>query len=78
MGNTMKGVWKSLGAGAPLIILPTAVACIAALRGGIIFDDQMLITKNRVVQADDGLDRFWCTTEVQQYYPLSWALRWLE
>jgi tetratricopeptide (TPR) repeat protein len=74
----MKNVWRSWGAAATLIILLTLVAYIPALRCGFVWDDEILITDNRTVQAHDGLYRFWFTTEAPDYYPLTWSLWWLE
>ncbi|HUI08140.1 MAG TPA: tetratricopeptide repeat protein [Verrucomicrobiae bacterium] len=74
----MKGVWKSLGAGAALILLLTVVAYVPALRGGFVYDDHQLITENRMVQASGGLYQFWFTTKPGDYYPLTWSLWWLE
>jgi len=74
----MKGSWRSLSVGAALIVLLTVVVYIPAMRGGFIWDDDHLITGNRMVKASDGLYRFWFTTESPDYYPLTWSLWWLE
>ena len=74
----MKNVWRSPGSGATLIVLLTILAYIPALRGGFVFDDATLITDNRIVHAQDGLSRFWFTTEAPDYYPLTWSLWWME
>ena len=52
--NHMKGVWRSLGASGALIVLLTVVVYLPAMRGGFIFDDNMLIVDNRLVKANDG------------------------
>ena len=49
-----------------------------ALRGGFIWDDDVLITENRMVTASDGLHRIWFTTEAPDYFPLTSSLWWLE
>ncbi len=74
----MKKSWKTRGAGAALIILLTGLAYIPAVRDGFVFDDATLISENRIVQAPDGLYRFWFTREPNDYYPLTWSLWWLE
>ena len=47
------------------------------LRGGFVFDDELII-KNPLIHASDGLYRFWVTTEASDYYALTWSLWWLE
>jgi hypothetical protein len=69
--DTLKNTWKSPGAGAALIVLLTVGAYLPAMRGGFIWDDDKLITENRMVRASDGLYRFWLTTEAANYYPLT-------
>ena len=66
------------GAGVALLILLTVAAYLPAMRGGFVFDDHPLITENRLVKANDGLYRFWCTTDAPDYYPLTWSLWWVE
>ncbi|MGD1019631.1 MAG: tetratricopeptide repeat protein [Verrucomicrobiia bacterium] len=75
----MKTTWKSLVAGPALIILLTLGAYVPAMRGGFIWDDDLLITDNRMIRASDGLYRIWFTTEAQEdYHPLTGSLWWLE
>ena len=74
----MKNTWRSAGGGAALIMLLTVVAYLPIMRGGYVFDDYQLITDNRMVQASDGLYRFWFTSESPDYRPLTWSLWWLE
>jgi hypothetical protein len=45
---------------------------------GFIWDDGLLITENRMVQARDGLYGIWFTTEAANYYPLTSSFWWLE
>ncbi|HVM61485.1 MAG TPA: tetratricopeptide repeat protein [Verrucomicrobiae bacterium] len=74
----MKTAWKSLGAGALLIMALTMAVYIPAMRGGFLFDDYDFITTNRLIKTSDGLYRFWCTTDAADYYPMTWSLWWLE
>ncbi len=74
----MKDIWKSPAAGVAAIILLTVVAYIPAMRGGFVFDDDPLIVHNPLLQASDGLHRFWFTTQATDYYPLTWSLLWEE
>ncbi len=61
-----------------VLAVVTFMAYLPALRGGFIWDDDTLITGNRMIQASDGLRRIWFTTEALDYYPLTWSLCWLE
>ncbi len=49
-----------------------------AINGGFIFDDDLLLTNNRLIKAADGLRRFWFTTEATDYWPVSNTTLWLE
>jgi len=69
---------KSFGGKALLIILLAVVVYLPSMGGGFIWDDDILITENRVVRANDGLYRFWFTTDAADYYPLTGSLWWLE
>jgi tetratricopeptide (TPR) repeat protein len=75
---TSNKFWGTVGWGGAVIILLTVVVYLPALRGEFVFDDPMLITANPIVKANDGLHRFWFTTEAPDYYPLTWSLWWLE
>src|SRR5712675_1423474 len=75
---TMNRDWNSPCWRAALIIALTVTAYLPALRAGFLWDDDVLITENRLVHAGDGLYRFWFTTEPADYYPLTNSLGWLE
>ncbi len=70
--------WKSLSAGAAVIILLTMLAYLPVMRGGFFWDDSALVTENPIIKAHNGLQRFWFTTEAPDYYPLTSSLLWLE
>ncbi|MGO9528335.1 MAG: tetratricopeptide repeat protein [Verrucomicrobiia bacterium] len=74
----MKNAWRSWGAGAVAILAVTIVAYLPVMRGGFLFDDFYLITNNEMIDARDGLYRFWFTTEAPDYYPLTSSLWWFE
>jgi tetratricopeptide (TPR) repeat protein len=74
----MNSIWKSTAARAALLLLLTVVAYLPALRGGFIWDDDVLITDNRMIKAGNGLRRFWLTTEAPDYWPLTSTAWWLE
>ena len=55
-----------------------ALAYAPALRGGFVFDDDNLLTKNPLIQAPDGLARMWFTSEPVDYWPVTLSSFWLE
>src|SRR5262245_5508469 len=48
------------------------------MRAGWLLDDRAYITENDLIQAGNGLQRFWFSTEPADYYPLTFSLWWLE
>jgi tetratricopeptide (TPR) repeat protein len=75
----MKTTWRfPVLAATALLVLLTVAAYLPALKAGFIWDDDVLITQNRMVKASDGLYRFWLTTEATDYYPMTGSLCWLE
>lgn len=68
----------SFGTGTLLLGLLTAVTYLPVWRAGFVWDDSSLITENRMIYGNDGLRRFWLTTEAPDYYPLTWSLWWVE
>jgi protein O-mannosyl-transferase len=70
------------GAGLPMLAILLVVLTFATyapvLRGGFTWDDDMLITNNRIIKDRDGLRKLWFTTEATDYYPMTGSLCWLE
>jgi hypothetical protein len=60
------------------LILVTTIVYFPALRGEFILDDDLLLTRNTLINAPDGLFRIWCTTEPQDYWPITNSSFWLE
>lgn len=60
------------------ILLITFVVYIPAMRAGFIWDDDLFLTENPLIKADDGVYRFWFTTEPPDYFPLVSTSLWLE
>jgi protein O-mannosyl-transferase len=73
----MKSVWQSLIPEAAVIIFVTVAVYMPAFHNGFAFDD-VLITKNPAIRAKDGLYRIWFTTELPDYYPMSWSMWWFQ
>ncbi|MGO9611373.1 MAG: tetratricopeptide repeat protein [Verrucomicrobiia bacterium] len=61
------------------MVIVTFASYLPALRAGFVFDDAgTLVLYNPILKADNGLYRFWFTTEAPDYYPLTWSLLWSE
>ena len=74
----MKNAWRSPGAGVALLILLTVAAYLPVMQARFVWDDAALITNNPMIKANDGLYRFWFTTEPDDYWPLTSTAWWLE
>jgi tetratricopeptide (TPR) repeat protein len=68
---------KTLAA-AGLIALCAFVAHFPSLNGAFVLDDDLLVTDSRLIHTADGLYGFWCTTQTQDYWPLTNSSLWLE
>ncbi len=60
-----------------IVILPT-LSYLPSLYGGFLIDDDILLTSSRLIQASDGVWRFWFTTDAIDYWPVSNTSLWLE
>lgn len=63
---------------AALLIGVTCVAYLPAMNGKFLFDDDVMLTSNELIQDSDGLYRFWFTLEPLDYWPVSNTSLWLE
>ena len=59
------------------LVLATVVAYIPAISGNFVWDDDLHLTDNIVLQKN-GLYRSWFTTEPTMYWPVTWTSYWLE
>ena len=64
--------------GAIVLVLLTVFVYIPGMQADFIWDDNLLLTHNRMMRADDGIYRFWFTTDAPDYLPLTWSTLWLE
>ena len=65
-------------AGAALIAIATFAVYWPAIHGGFIWDDELLLTKNALVKASNGLYRIWFTREPIDYWPVTNSSFWIE
>lgn len=61
-----------------LLVLLTLVVYLPTMRAGFVWDDDVYLTENPLIQASDGLYRFWFTTEPTEYYPFTSTTWWFE
>ncbi len=64
----------------PIAIVALTLAAYGSViaRGGFLWDDDILLTKNRAIHASDGLKTFWFTAKSYDYLPITWTSLWLE
>jgi tetratricopeptide (TPR) repeat protein len=65
-------------AGVAIIALAAFLAYLPSINGGFVLDDDLLLAKNELIKASDGLCKLWCTTESLEYYPVSYSTHWIE
>ena len=65
-------------AGSAIIIVSILLAYYPCLQGGFIFDDDILLTENHLIQASDGPYQFWFTTKALDYWPVTNTMLWIE
>ena len=63
---------------AALLVVLGLIAYLPSLRNGFVWDDDTFLTKNALIQAPDGLARFWFTTQPTDYWPVTSTTLWLE
>ncbi|MGD0383541.1 MAG: tetratricopeptide repeat protein [Thermoguttaceae bacterium] len=65
-------------AGVAIIAAAAFIAYLPSLNGGFIWDDYLLLVDNPLIQASDGLYRIWCTSEAEEYYPVTNTSLWIQ
>jgi protein O-mannosyl-transferase len=68
----------STWAGVALLVVTTAVVYLPAISGGELLDDDLLLTKSKIVKASDGLLQIWFTAKAPDYWPLTNSTFWIE
>jgi len=56
-----------------VLIAAVFVAYWPAVRAGFVFDDEMLVTHNRSIEASDAFYQIWCTDSNYEYLPLTYT-----
>jgi protein O-mannosyl-transferase len=64
--------------GAALIVTAVLIVYLPSLNGGFIWDDEILVSNNRLVRDSDGLYRIWFSTKAIDYWPLTNTTFWIE
>jgi tetratricopeptide (TPR) repeat protein len=60
------------------LVASTCLVYLPSLSGGFVLDDELLLSKNALVFAPDGLWRMWFSTDAVDYWPLTNTSFWLE
>ena len=76
-GRIIASRWLVL-AGAAIITFATTAVYWPCRNGDFLWDGGLLITKNPLVKAPDGLYRMWFSTEPVDYWPVTNSVFWLE
>ena len=68
----------SMVAGVAIIVLVAILAYLPSICGGFVLDDNLFVTENDLIRTPDGLHKLWCTTESQDYWPMTNTTFWIE
>ena len=60
------------------IVAATLLVYWPSLPGGFIWDDDVLLTGNRLVQSPEGLQKIWFSADQPDYFPLTATSFWIE
>lgn len=71
----LQAAWRAAVAA---IVILTPIAYWPSLSGGFLIDDDILLTGSTLIQAADGVWRFWWSVEAIDYWPVSNTSLWLE
>ncbi len=69
--------WRRIAQTILLVLLPCACYW-PALNGAFLWDDDILVSENRLVRAADGLRSIWFSTAPLDYFPLTNSAFWLQ
>jgi tetratricopeptide (TPR) repeat protein len=68
---------KSVLAAIAMVLVILAVYT-PAMRAGFVWDDEVFVTENPLIEDPHGLYRLWFTTESTDYFPLTSSILWFE
>ena len=63
---------------AAILCAVTAIAYFPALRNGFAWDDDLLLTQNKLVKSASGLRQFWFTATQADYWPVTYSALWVQ
>ena len=61
-----------------LILAGTIIVYFPSVQASFIWDDDVFLTHNPIMESADALRRFWTTTEAPDYFPLTSTVLWLQ
>jgi len=74
----VRGEWKQLAPAGFLLLALTVIVYLPVMRGGFIWDDDLLITANRWITAAGGLPGIWRGQAGPDYLPVTSTFFWVE
>ncbi len=63
---------------AAILFALVLLAYLPLWRAGFVWDDDTMLTGNRLIHAGDGLRQFWFTRNAQDYWPVTSTTLWIE
>ena len=74
----LHAAWEKGWLFAVLLLAATFAAYQPMWHAGFIWDDDTFLLRNPLIQAADGLRRFWLSVEAPDYFPMTSTTLWLE
>src|SRR4051812_11715 len=78
VASTSRKSWKLFLLGAVMILAATLLAYQPVRHASFIWDDNIMLTENPLVQSVEGLRDIWFSTKPHDYFPVTLTSLWLE
>jgi protein O-mannosyl-transferase len=71
-------LWHRELLGAAIVFLAAWCCYYPSLSGGVLWDDDKLLTESSIIKSSDGPRRIWCSTEAVDFWPATNTSLWME